>query len=604
MNAPAVASTTTLPVSEQDRLGSIALDQWRGLALVLVLVSHGFFYTDRVNGIGRVGVNLFFFISGILVFRSLSRTRAGTTWEWTRAYWWRRLRRLYPALLAYVLAMLPLAWLLQHRPNLAPMSDFGSYLKTMPLALTATINYYDSATWSLGHLWSIACEMQFYLLAPLIFLLGGMAIKRRDLTFGFLLVVLLALGLAQPFIGKWKYHFEFAVWPMMLGFCCEYKRDWFLQIPRLLVTLVLWLGVAVCGASFCVMIFYPEMKPLVVATGALLLVPCFLAYLFGRPMGNTGGPAMKWLGERTYSIYLWQEPLTICGYLPVALQPLGALVSTAVGGVWFHLFERPFLSKSRGHLEEKSSGQKKSGPSIWLALALMVLFTTAAFVVFGLRLKYENRLHAQIWPATAPEISVVSSAPAGSNPTVLLLGDSRMARWGLPSLAGWRVVNAGAGGLTTAQVELETGELLHRYHPDAVVLEAGINDLKYLGLHPEMSPQIIFQAARHFSTLVQECAARHCKVIVLETWPAGQPSLARRLVWDAAIPASVDALNARLRLLDAPDKGVRVVDLFGDAGLKTDAGLYSDTLHFKPEVYEKLTPVLEKELAAVLLVGK
>jgi peptidoglycan/LPS O-acetylase OafA/YrhL len=59
------------------------------------------------------------------------------------------------------------------------------------------------------------------------------------------------------------------------------------------------------------------------------------------------GQAMKWLGERTYSIYLWQEPFTICNYLPNLLQPAGALVSIAVGGLWFHLFERPFLSASR-----------------------------------------------------------------------------------------------------------------------------------------------------------------------------------------------------------------------------------------------------------------
>lgn len=341
------ASATPLPVSEQDRLGSIALDQWRGLALVLVLISHGFFFTDRVNGIGRVGVNLFFFISGVLVFRSLLRTRAATDWERAKSFWWRRLRRLYPAMIAYVLAMLAPAWLLQHRPNLPPDSDFISYLKTMPLTLTATINYSGNASWSLGHLWSVACEMQFYLLAPVIYLLGGAAEKRRILVFGFLLAVLLGLGMAQPFIGKWKYHFEFAVWPMMLGFCCEYKRDWFLQISQSLVTLILRLSVAVCGVSLGVMLFGMEMKPLVVVTGALLLAPCWLAYVSGRPMHKFIGPAMKWLGERTYSIYLWQEPFTICNFLPNFLQPVGALVSVAVGSTWFHIFERPFLSAGR-----------------------------------------------------------------------------------------------------------------------------------------------------------------------------------------------------------------------------------------------------------------
>jgi peptidoglycan/LPS O-acetylase OafA/YrhL len=347
MKISAAASATPVPASEQDRLGSIALDQWRGLALVLVLISHGFFFTDRVSGIGRVGVNLFFFISGILVFRSLSRMRAATEWERTRTFWWRRFRRLYPAMITYTVAMLPVVWLFQHRPGLSPMSDFSSYLENIPAALTYTINFSPGAPWSLFHLWSLACEMQFYLLAPIIYLLGGAAEKRRRLVFAFLLVILLGFGMAQPFIGKWKYHFEFAVWPMMLGFCCEYKRDWFRRFSDSMVTLILWLSVAICGASLVIMIFGAEMKTVVVATGTLLLAPCLLAYLFGRPVPGIAGRGMKWMGERTYSIYLWQEPFTICNYLPSALQPVGAAVAVAVGGVWFYFFERPFLSAGR-----------------------------------------------------------------------------------------------------------------------------------------------------------------------------------------------------------------------------------------------------------------
>src|SRR5438128_7181371 len=109
VSASTPSAKTTAPSSsdaEQDRLGSIALDQWRGLALALVLVSHGFFLTGRVPGVGRVGVNLFFFISGILVFRSLSRSRATDSSQRTRSFWWRRFRRLYPAMAAYTLAML------------------------------------------------------------------------------------------------------------------------------------------------------------------------------------------------------------------------------------------------------------------------------------------------------------------------------------------------------------------------------------------------------------------------------------------------------------------------------------------------------------------
>ena len=170
-----------------------------------------------------------------------------------------------------------------------------------------------------------------------------------------------------------------------------------------------------------------------------------------------------------------------------------------------------------------------------------LLAALSAAMILGFlsaRGRYENLLAQQIWPLNAPEIVAISNSPVQFDSTVLLLGDSRMAQWHLPQLAGWRVVNAGTGGLTTGQLRLCAPKLLDEFHPDAVVVEVGINDLKYLGLRPEMASQIVSLAASNLTAVVQECVARHCKVIVLETWPASRPELARRLVWNAAIPVS------------------------------------------------------------------
>lgn len=596
--AKVVASATATPVSERDRLGSIALDQWRGLALVLVLISHGFFFTDRVNGIGRVGVNLFFFISGILVFRSLSRSRAKSDFARTRSFWWRRFRRLYPAVITYVMAMLPIVWLLQYRPGLPLDSDFSSYLKAIPVAIFYVANYFEPPM-ALGHLWSLACEMQFYLIAPIIYLLGGRTDQRRHLVFGCLLVLLMGVGASQPFIGKWKYHFEFAVWPMMLGFCCEYKRHWFNWFSHSTVTALLWSAVAVCGVSISAMLAGMETKPLVVATGALLLAPCLVAYLYGRPMPKFAGPAMKWLGERTYSIYLWQQPFTICNYIPNVLHPLGSTAAVAVGGVWFHWFEWPFLSTSRRAVEihppPRRAGKWK-WPAIGFAVLAVLLFTS----FWMLRQHYEHRLARQIYPVAAPRLSVVANAPAHFDATVLLLGDSRMVQWGVPQLPDWRVVNGAVGGSTTGQLRLAAPKLLEKIHPNVVVLETGINDLKYLGIRPELSAQIVSLATSNLTAVVRECVAHQCKVIVLDTWPAGTPSLARRLVWNAAVAKSVVQLNARLRGLNSPKHGIYVVDLLAEARLKGEPGLYRDTLHFNQAVYRHLTPVLQRELKRFL----
>ncbi len=333
---------------------STALDQWRGLALVFVLISHGFFYTGRVHGMGRVGVNLFFFISGLLVFRSLSRPREKSRWALTHGFWRRRARRLYPAMAAYVLAMIPAVFAFQHRLDL-PDAGLGHYLRNIPFALTYTMNYWPSGPRSLGHLWSLSCEMQFYLLAPGIFLLGGQTAVRRNLVWGILLLVLTASGLVGALLDQseasraYLYHFEIAVWPMMLGFYCEYQKDWFRRLLAKWFSWIMSLSVVAFGAIIVLMLFGLQMKTLVVAIGTFAFVPCFLAYVAGKPMAGPLGRALTWLGERTYSIYLWQEPFTICDYLPVAWQSAGAAVSVFVGGVWFRLFERPFLSVGRKH---------------------------------------------------------------------------------------------------------------------------------------------------------------------------------------------------------------------------------------------------------------
>jgi len=235
---------------------------------------------------------------------------------------------------------------------------------------------------------------------------------------------------------------------------------------------------------------------------------------------------------------------------------------------------------------------------------LAALGVVLLLVFWSERARYERQLTAQIWPTAALKVSILSSPPVDSRPTVMLLGDSRMAQWNLPQLTHWRVVNAGIGGATTGQIRLLASTLLAEYHPDVVVLEAGINDLKYLGLRPRMAPEIISLATTNLIAVANECSRQHCRVIILETWPPGRPGLARRLVWNAAIPASVAALNVQLRYLDSPARGVRVIDLFSEAGLKPGPQSYRDTLHFTSETYARLTRVLEKELDTELPAAK
>jgi lysophospholipase L1-like esterase len=384
---------------------------------------------------------------------------------------------------------------------------------------------------------------------------------------------------------------------MMLGFCCEYRRVWFERLSERLVRWALWSSAAICGLSMVLMLAGLEMKILVIVIGALLLAPCLLAYLFGCPMPGVAGLCLKWMGERTYSIYLWQQPFTICRFLPQILHPVGAVVSVAVGGAWFHWFERPFLSVSRRPEKSPPASRFFWWPKIIAGLAAILLLVALVVVLIS-RPRYEATLRRQIWPVNPQPLSVQSGPSSGVAGTLLLLGDSRMAEWGVPEFGQWKVVNAGTVGFTTGQVRLRASEVLEEFRPDTVVLQAGINDLKYLGLEPEMVSPIVSLAYSNIVAIVDECVRHHSRIVVLETWPAGRPPLLRRLVWSDQIASGVEQLNAALRGLDAPHNGVRVVDLFRSAALNAEGDEYRDTLHFKPEFYRRLTPVLARELGS------
>jgi lysophospholipase L1-like esterase len=224
---------------------------------------------------------------------------------------------------------------------------------------------------------------------------------------------------------------------------------------------------------------------------------------------------------------------------------------------------------------------------------LLASLLANVFLLSRLRARYENQLMQQVWPTGMASPQLSPGDPIQSTNVILLVGDSRMAQWGLPKFNG-RVVNAGQAGATTAQVQLRVPALLDEFHPTTVVIQAGINDLKLIGLKPELEPALIAGAANNLSNVVALCSERHCRVLLLETWPVGKPELARRFVWNEKIPESVTKLNAKIRALQSPANGVLVVDLFKSAAFSPDSRSFRDALHFDPSVYERLTAALGK----------
>jgi peptidoglycan/LPS O-acetylase OafA/YrhL len=57
-------------------------------------------------------------------------------------------------------------------PITGVLDDAAGYRDAAPAALLFSINYWPAPPMALGHLWSVACEMQFYAVAPIVLLLG------------------------------------------------------------------------------------------------------------------------------------------------------------------------------------------------------------------------------------------------------------------------------------------------------------------------------------------------------------------------------------------------------------------------------------------------
>lgn len=340
---------------KSDRIPS--LDGLRALSIVMVLFGHlsgtgGFpssiAQSERWLGdLAHLGVIVFFVISGFLITSLLISEKEKTGSISLRKFYLRRVLRIFPAFYAFILCMI-VAW------------HFGwIHLNTTDIvySLTYTVNYYPGRSWSIGHLWSLSVEEQFYFLWPLIFLV----LKERRAMFAALVafiggpVVRAAMHLAFSPHSPWR---DIEIFPAMadniaIGCILAILRPWLInQAWYTRITSTAWIMLAI---PLVLLINRLSGYTVVDLFGSPLMLVCIAVLIEAstRHPESIPGRLLNWrpvafVGVLSYSIYLWQQPfLDRHSNATLNAFPQNLMLACIAAVLSYVLIERSFLGLRR-----------------------------------------------------------------------------------------------------------------------------------------------------------------------------------------------------------------------------------------------------------------
>jgi peptidoglycan/LPS O-acetylase OafA/YrhL len=161
----------------------------RAVAVLAVLLAH-----MQVNWLpgGFVGVDVFFVISGYLITAMLAREIQQTGGIKFLSFYKRRVRRLFPAMLATCLLTVFVGFLLLGDESFDLMLDstLAALFSVSNIYFWSQVGYFDveAAAKPLLHTWSLGVEEQFYFIWPVLMLF---ALRGKSKAFGLILVIIL-----------------------------------------------------------------------------------------------------------------------------------------------------------------------------------------------------------------------------------------------------------------------------------------------------------------------------------------------------------------------------------------------------------------------------
>lgn len=395
----------TKPFKKNSRY-MVGLDSLRGLAILGVILYHINF--NWMPG-GFLGVTVFFVLSGYLITDILAM-------EWKRnkridlkKFWLSRARRLLPGML--VMLVITLAWITIFHSSLLEKMRGDSLAALFYVSnwwyIYHKLSYFDNFNqiYPLNHFWSLAVEEQFYVVWPFIISLGLYYIKKQSR-----MILLICLGafasalamaiLYEPGVDPSRIYYgtDTRAFSLLIGAVLALvwpsNRLANKIIPKARFILDVVGGIALI--IILVMFWKTNQYDPFLYKGGMVLLSIATALL----VANLAHPAsriaqflrfrpLRWVGVRSYGIYLWHYPiLTLttpkvnAGDFSIIRAILQFLLIILIAQISWKFIEKPIRQGALRNIQFKNLRLQNVTLGVKLALVCSLFFTSIA--VLGL----------------------------------------------------------------------------------------------------------------------------------------------------------------------------------------------------------------------------